>query len=101
MAVPLHAAASHKNPNTGHGLNMLTHACYQGKLRLDAFLTAQVPQASRGKLQACIKAGNVVVNGKQELKTSSTVRPGDDVQCVLLDAPVMQAIPEVSSLHQC
>ncbi|DBB08637.1 TPA: hypothetical protein ACH3X3_008761 [Trebouxia sp. C0006] len=66
----------------------------KGKLRLDAFLTAQVPQASRGKLQACIKAGNVVVNGKQELKTSSTVRAGDDVQCVLLDAPVMQAIPE-------
>ena len=73
----------------------------QGKLRLDAFLTAHVPQASRGKLQACIKAGNVVVNGKQELKTSSTVRPGDHVQCVLLDAPVMQAIPEVSSLHWC
>jgi len=64
-------------------------------------LTAEVPQASRGKLQACIKAGNVIVNGKQELKTSFTVRPGDHVQCVLLDAPVMQAIPEVSSLHQC
>ena len=86
-----------------HGLYMLhsVDTSYQGKLRLDAFLTAQVPQASRGKLQASIKAGNVSVNGKQELKTSSTVRPGDHVQCVLLDAPVMHAIPEVSSLHQC
>lgn len=54
-----------------------------------------MPQASRGKLQACIKAGNVSVNGKPELKTSLTVRPGDDIQCVLLDAPVIQAIPEV------
>ncbi|DBA85286.1 TPA: hypothetical protein ACH3X2_005979 [Trebouxia sp. C0005] len=79
-----------------HGLYMLhsVDTSYQGKLRLDAFLTAQVPQASRGKLQASIKAGNVSVNGKQELKTSSTVRPGDHVQCVLLDAPVMHAIPE-------
>ena len=67
----------------------------QGKLRLDAYLTAQLPQSSRGKLQAAIKAGNVIVNGKPELKTSVAVRPGDAIQCTLLEAPVMQALPEV------
>ena len=67
----------------------------QGKLRLDAFLTAQVQEATRGKLQACIKAGNVTVNGHTELKTSLAVRAGDLVQCMLLEAPTIQAIPEV------
>ena len=69
----------------------------QGKLRLDAFLTAQVPETSRGKLQAAIKAGNVTVNGKQQVKTSLVVRPGDDVQCILLDPPLMEAAPEVTA----
>lgn len=69
----------------------------QGKLRLDAYLTAQLPQSSRGKLQAAIKAGNVVVNGKPELKTSLGVRPGDAIECVLLEPPVMQALPEVAA----
>ncbi|KAL3163223.1 hypothetical protein ABBQ32_009625 [Trebouxia sp. C0010 RCD-2024] len=66
----------------------------KGKLRLDAYLTAQMPQSSRGKLQAAIKAGNVNVNGRPELKTSVAVRCGDAIQCVLLEAPVMQALPE-------
>ena len=85
---------------TAHILTCMWLPC-QGKLRLDAFLTAQVPSASRGKLQACIKAGNVIVNGKQELKTSVSVRPGDDIECTLLDAPVMQAIPEVRLHPNC
>ena len=68
----------------------------QGKLRLDAYLTAQVPHSSRGKLQAAIKAGNVLVNGKPELKTSIAVRPGDAIECTLLETPVMQAVPEVT-----
>lgn len=70
----------------------------QGKLRLDAYLTAQLPHSSRGKLQAAIKAGNVVVNGKPEVKTSLGVRPGDAIQCVLLEPPLMQALPEVAAV---
>ena len=70
-------------------------AVTQGKLRLDAFLTAQLQEATRGKLQACIKAGNVTVNGQTELKTSLAVRAGDEVHCTLLEAPTIQAIPEV------
>ena len=69
----------------------------QGKLRLDAYLTAQLPHSSRGKLQAAIKAGNVVVNGKLEVKTSLGVRAGDAIQCVLLEPPLMQALPEVAT----
>ena len=82
-------------------LNLMLHSVYavmrQGKLRLDAYLTSQLPHSSRGKLQAAIKAGNVVVNGKPELKTSLGVRPGDAIECVLLEPPVMQALPEVAA----
>ena len=50
----------------------------QGKLRLDAFLTALVPETSRGKIQATIKAGNVTVNGKRQKKAGVKVQTGDD-----------------------
>ena len=39
----------------------------QNKLRLDAFLAAKLPAASRARLQASIKGGLVVVNGRQQV----------------------------------
>jgi hypothetical protein len=39
----------------------------QNKLRLDAFLAAKLPAASRARLQASIKEGLVVVNGRQQV----------------------------------
>lgn len=101
----VHNASSGSTLHTVHAATGLSepmlHSVYavmpQGKLRLDAYLTSQLPQSSRGKLQAAIKAGNVVVNGKPELKTSLGVRPGDAIECVLLEPPVMQALPEVAA----
>lgn len=41
--------------------------CVQSKLRLDAFLAARLPSASRARLQASIKEGLVAVNGRLQV----------------------------------
>ena len=41
--------------------------------RLDAFLAAALPQATRSKVQAAIEAGNVLVGGAAHLKPSLQV----------------------------
>ena len=69
----------------------------QAKLRLDAYLTEQLPQASRAKLQASIRSGLVLVNGAVQQKTSHSVRPGDAVLCTLVQPQLTSAIPEVSA----
>ena len=38
--------------------------------RLDAFLTAALPQTTRSKVQACIEAGTVLVGGSPQRKPS-------------------------------
>ena len=69
----------------------------QAKLRLDAYLTDQLPHASRAKLQASIRSGLVLVNGAVQQKTSHSVRPGDAVLCTLVQPQLTSAIPEVSA----
>jgi hypothetical protein len=56
----------------------------QSKLRLDAFLSAQLPDASRAKIQASIKAGLTAVNGVPAGKPSVGVKVGDVVSCSML-----------------
>lgn len=51
-------------------LKPATLAVLQSKLRLDAFLAARLPAASRARLQASIKEGLVVVNGRPQVGTS-------------------------------
>lgn len=69
----------------------------QAKLRLDAYLTEQLPQASRAKLQASIRSGLVLVNGAVQQKTSHSVRPGDAVLCTLVQPQLTSAIPEAGA----
>lgn len=69
----------------------------QAKLRLDAYLTEQLPQASRAKLQASIRSGLVLVNGAVQKKTSHSVRPGDAVLCTLVQPQLTSAIPEAGA----
>ncbi|PNH02009.1 RNA pseudourine synthase 2, chloroplastic [Tetrabaena socialis] len=90
------------------------------KLRLDAFLAAQIAadmaaapvkaaaalqfqipgsagsrqDVSRAKIQASIAAGLVLVNGRPASKASLQLRRGDLVACTLQPAPPMQAVPE-------
>ncbi len=57
----------------------------QGKgMRLDAFLSMALPDASRAKVQASIKEGLVFVNGRMQPKASAALRAGDVVSCTLL-----------------
>ncbi len=47
--------------------------------RLDKFLTLMLPDFSRSRLQALIKAGNVKINGNLPAKTGLILTPGDEV----------------------
>eukprot|EP00798_Chlamydomonas_sp_ICE-L_P014678 gene14678-20715_t len=62
--------------------------------RLDAYLTTQMPDASRAKVQTAIKEGGVFVNGRPIIKTSSSVKHGDVISCTLPPQQPMEVIPE-------
>jgi 23S rRNA pseudouridine1911/1915/1917 synthase len=66
----------------------------QGLMRLDKFLSDHVAGASRTRLAAAVRNGNVLVNGKPE-KPSYKVKPLDTVS-VVLPQPVreVELIPE-------
>ncbi|KAG7666650.1 putative RNA pseudouridine synthase 2, chloroplastic [Nannochloris sp. 'desiccata'] len=64
------------------------------KLRLDAYLAAQLPQTSRARLQASIKGGLITVNGSPQSKASYVVKQGDVVLCSVLPPPPLEAAPE-------
>jgi predicted rRNA methylase YqxC with S4 and FtsJ domains len=53
-------------------------------VRLDAYLAAQLPEASRAKITASIKAGLVLVNGAAVTKPAQAVRGGDRIAVSLL-----------------
>lgn len=77
-------------PLTSH----FTTAPAQSKPRLDAILASLLPEASRAKIQASIKAGLISVNGAVITKPSSGVRAGDAVACRLLP-------PEPCTVRMC
>lgn len=56
----------------------------QDKVRLDAFLSSQLPDVSRAKISASVKAGLVVINRAVVLKPSYIVKPGDAITAALL-----------------
>lgn len=56
----------------------------QGKVRLDTYLSAQLPDASRAKLSASIKAGLVRINRAVVCKPSHAVKAGDVIVAALL-----------------
>jgi ribosomal 50S subunit-recycling heat shock protein len=58
--------------------------CLQSKVRLDAYLTSKLPDTSRARIAASIKAGLVGVNGRPCCKPAAGVRPGDAITAQLL-----------------
>lgn len=62
--------------------------------RLDAYLTANVPDVSRGRIVSSIKDGLVHVNGKLVKKPSYKVASGDAIVCVIPAPPPVEAAPE-------
>lgn len=68
----------------------------QASSRLDAFLTHRLQgSASRGRVQAAIRAGHVRVNGRPCTKSAAEVKLGDVVEAMLPQPPQLQALPEV------
>lgn len=58
--------------------------CQGSKPRLDAYIATQLPEVSRAKISASIKAGLVVINGRPVSKPSQAVKAGDVLQVSLL-----------------
>ena len=63
------------------------------KERLDVFLAGHVQNATRSKVQQAIRAGAVLVNGR-EARASHQVAPGETIHVVLPKPPPQDAVPE-------
>ncbi|MFN3529208.1 MAG: RluA family pseudouridine synthase [Bacteroidia bacterium] len=58
----------------------------QQAVRIDKFLIDRLPGASRNRIQNAIKAGSVLVDGR-EIKASYKIKPGEMVQVILAYPP--------------
>ena len=66
----------------------------QSLLRLDKFLMSRIENATRTKVQAAIKAGNVLINNKN-VKSNYLVKPLDVISVLLPEPPrVLELIAE-------
>jgi 23S rRNA pseudouridine1911/1915/1917 synthase len=66
--------------------------------RLDKFLVEQLPEFSRARLQALIKQGRVLVNGKPAAKSGQLLEGGEDVEVRVPPAQPSQLKPEAIPL---
>ncbi|MFN3596782.1 MAG: pseudouridine synthase [Rubricoccaceae bacterium] len=62
--------------------------------RLDVYLTARLPNATRTRVQRGIREGRVSVNGRVEVRPSWAVQPGDVLACRILRPPPLEIAPE-------
>ena len=67
---------------------------YQDEARLDVYLTEQIQNATRAKVQRGIKEGLVKVHGRVKTKRSHTVQPGDLIECLIQKLPPVELLPE-------
>jgi 23S rRNA pseudouridine1911/1915/1917 synthase len=70
---------------------------HQKKERIDKFLTHQIENATRSKVQKAIEQGLVLVNSRP-VKASHEVSPGDIIRCTLPQPPRVEALPEAIPL---
>ncbi len=62
--------------------------------RLDVYLTYAIRNATRTKVQRAISEGEVLVNGRANLKASYRIKPGDSIVCHVRRRPPLELIPE-------
>ncbi|CAK0787372.1 hypothetical protein CVIRNUC_010592 [Coccomyxa viridis] len=62
--------------------------------RLDAFLSANMQDTSRARLQHLIRDGHVAVNGRPASKAGQGIRSGDTVTCEVPPPVPVEAAPE-------
>ncbi|KAL3691595.1 hypothetical protein R1sor_005246 [Riccia sorocarpa] len=65
-----------------------------GKVRLDQWLSKQLPRVSRARVQSSIRQGLAFVNGQPASKVSVTIKAGDVVECKLSGPTPSEAEPE-------
>jgi 23S rRNA pseudouridine1911/1915/1917 synthase len=65
----------------------------QKKIRVDVYLSRQVENTTRSKVQQAIRAGMVLVNGRC-VKSSYALAPGDTIEVTLPRPPRQSAEPE-------
>lgn len=65
----------------------------QGRERIDKFLTRQIENATRSRVQAAIEEGRVLVNG-QPTKANYRVVPNDHIEVIFTHPPAPEMKPE-------
>ena len=65
----------------------------QKPLRIDKFLTNQILNATRNKVQSAIDGGKVTINGRVA-KPSRKIKPNDIIRCTILKSPPIELVPE-------
>ncbi|MBT8398854.1 MAG: RluA family pseudouridine synthase [Rhodothermia bacterium] len=77
-----------------HEVNLVVPLGYREEARLDVFLTRNLLNVTRSKVQKGIKEGRVHVNGRLVTRPSHPVHAGDRIKCKVLRSPPIQAVPE-------
>ena len=65
----------------------------QNPERLDVFLTNNIRNASRTKVQQAIEEGYVTINGKPA-KSNKKIQPNDEITCKIFKPPPIELVPE-------
>ena len=69
-----------------------------GGERLDSFLSAQIPELSRSRIQKAIRAGDVLVGGTAVLKGARKVREGERIELAFSPPRPLEIVPEAIPL---
>ena len=62
--------------------------------RLDSFLSAQIPELSRSRIQKALRAGDVLVDGEPAVKSARKVRQGERVALSFSPPRPLEIVPE-------
>jgi 23S rRNA pseudouridine1911/1915/1917 synthase len=65
-----------------------------GGERLDSFLSAQIPELSRSRIQKAIHAGDVLVDGTPVLKGARKIRQGERIGLTFSPPRPLEIVPE-------
>lgn len=71
----------------------MTILCETAGVRLDSFLSEQIPDMSRSAAQKLMESGDVLVNG-QPVKKNYKTRTGDQIEVTLPEPQVVDIVPE-------
>ena len=65
-----------------------------GGERLDSFLSAQIPELSRSRIQKALRAGDVLVDGERAVKSAQKVRQGERIALSFSPPRPLEIVPE-------